>query len=52
MRDQRSLVTQLFSRFEAEYVAHARHESEFLRNLGARLGDHDRERVRTIMRDV
>jgi len=52
LRDQRSLVTQLFSRFEGEYVAHARHESEFLRDLAARLGEADRERVRAIMRDV
>jgi hypothetical protein len=52
LREQRHLVTQLFSRFEGEYVAHARHESEFLRNLGARLGDEGRERVRAIMRDI
>lgn len=52
LREQRSLVTQLFSRFEGEYVAHARHESEFLRNLAARLSDEQRTRVRAIMRDV
>ncbi len=52
LREQRALVSQLFSRFEGEYVAHARHESEFLRNLGARLGDEERTRVRAIMRNV
>lgn len=52
LRDQRPLVTQLFGRFEAEYVAHARNESEFLRSLAARLGEEDRLRVRAIMRDV
>lgn len=52
LREQRPLVDQLFSRFEGEYVAHARQESEFLRNLGLRLSDEQRTRVRAIMREV
>lgn len=52
LREHRALVAQLFSRFDAEYVEHARHESEFLRSLGPRLSDEHRAHVRRVMDGV
>lgn len=52
LREHRALVAQLFSRFDAEYVEHARHESEFLRSLNPRLDDDTRKHVRRLMSGV
>jgi iron-sulfur cluster repair protein YtfE (RIC family) len=52
LRQHRGRVAQLFARFDAEYVEHARQESEFLRGLGARLDDAQRRRVEQRMREA
>ncbi|MBI2391920.1 MAG: hemerythrin domain-containing protein [Deltaproteobacteria bacterium] len=49
LREQRALAAQLFARFDAEYGEHARHESDFLRNLGPHLDRDRREHVRQIL---
>jgi iron-sulfur cluster repair protein YtfE (RIC family) len=52
LREQHALAEQLFRRFDSDYIEHARHESEFLRSLSARLNEEQRTRVRALMRDV
>lgn len=52
LREQHALAEQLFRRFDADYIEHARHESEFLRSLAARLNEEQRTRVRALMRDI
>jgi iron-sulfur cluster repair protein YtfE (RIC family) len=52
LRDHRALVAQLFARFDAEYVEHARQEGEFLRGLAQRLDDDRRQHVRRLMKEV
>ena len=52
LREQHALAEQLFRRFDTDYVEHARHESELLRSLAARLSDEQRLHVRTLMRGV
>lgn len=52
MRVQQALIEHLFERFDAEYVDHARGESELLRGLASRLDERQRAHVRDLMRDV
>ncbi len=52
LREQHALAEQLFRRFDADYIEHARHESEFLRSLAARLNEEQRTHVRALMRDI
>lgn len=52
LREQHTLVEQLFRRFDGDYIEHARHESDFLRSLSARLNEEQRARVHAIMRAV
>lgn len=52
LREQHALAEQLFRRFDSDYVEHARHESELLRSLAARLTEEQRARVHAIMRGV
>ena len=52
LRERRGLVAQLFSRFDGEYVEHARQESEFLRGLGPRLDPETRAQVRRLLDDA
>jgi len=52
LREHRALVAQLFGRFDAEYVEHARNESEFLRSLAGRLDGERRQHVRRLMKEV
>jgi hypothetical protein len=46
------LVAQLFDRLDAEYVDHARKETEFLRGLAGRLSREQRAHVRGLIQDI
>ncbi|MGZ3422057.1 MAG: hemerythrin domain-containing protein [Polyangiales bacterium] len=46
------LIAQLFERLDAEYLDHARKESEFLRGLAGRLSKEQRAHVRALIQDV
>ncbi len=52
LREHRALVSQLFGRFDAEYVEHARQEGEFLRSLAPRFDEDTRRHVRRLMNDA
>jgi hypothetical protein len=51
-KGQSPLVAQLFERLDAEYVDHARKESELLRALGGKLSREQRAHVRKLIQDI
>jgi len=52
VKEPSPLIAHLFERLDAEYLDHARKESEFLRGLGERLSKEQRKHVRVLIQDI